>query len=39
LLGGSLNPGDKVIVDAGGESGRLTFEVVEGAVAVASEAE
>jgi ATP-dependent Clp protease ATP-binding subunit ClpC len=39
LLGGSLNPGDKVIVGAESEAGRLTFEVVEGAVAVASEAE
>ncbi len=29
VLGGSLNPGDKVVV--GAEEGRLTFEVVEGA--------
>jgi ATP-dependent Clp protease ATP-binding subunit ClpC len=39
LLGGSLNPGDKVIVGADGEAERLTFEVIEGAVVVASEAE
>jgi ATP-dependent Clp protease ATP-binding subunit ClpC len=31
VLGGSLNPGDKVIV--GAEEGRLTFEVAEGAAA------
>ncbi len=37
LLGGSVNPGDKVIV--GAEEDRLTFEVREGAVAVAGEAE
>jgi ATP-dependent Clp protease ATP-binding subunit ClpC len=37
VLGGTLNPGDKVIV--GAEDGNLAFEVVEGAVeAVASEA-
>jgi ATP-dependent Clp protease ATP-binding subunit ClpC len=29
VLGGSLNPGDKVVVDA--EEGRLTFDVLEGA--------
>jgi len=33
VLSGSLNPDDKVIVRA--EEGRLTFEVVEGAAAVA----
>jgi ATP-dependent Clp protease ATP-binding subunit ClpC len=37
VLGGSLDPGDKVVVDA--EEGRLAFEVVEGAAAVAGEAE
>ncbi|HEX5973754.1 MAG TPA: AAA family ATPase, partial [Rubrobacteraceae bacterium] len=38
VLGGSLNPGDKVVV--GSEEGRLTFEVLEGvAAALAGEAE
>jgi ATP-dependent Clp protease ATP-binding subunit ClpC len=37
VLEGSLNPGDKVLV--GAEEGRLTFEVLEGAAAVAGEAE
>jgi ATP-dependent Clp protease ATP-binding subunit ClpC len=38
VLGGSLEPGDKVVVDA--KEGRLTFEVAEGAAAaVAGEAE
>jgi ATP-dependent Clp protease ATP-binding subunit ClpC len=37
VLGGALNPGDKVVV--GAEEGRLTFEVVEGATAVAGQAE
>jgi len=32
VLGGSLEPGDKVVV--GAEEGRLTFEVVEGAAVV-----
>jgi ATP-dependent Clp protease ATP-binding subunit ClpC len=35
VLSGSLEPGDRVIV--GGEEERLTFEVVEGAAAVAAE--
>ena len=35
ILGGSLNPGDKVIV--GAEEGRLTFEVLEGAAVEATE--
>jgi ATP-dependent Clp protease ATP-binding subunit ClpC len=37
VLGGSLNPGDKVMV--GAEEGRLTFEVLKGAAALAGEAE
>ena len=37
VLGGSLNPGDKVV--AGAEDGRLTFEVLEGAAALAGEAD
>src|ERR687893_937612 len=37
VLGGSLNPGDKVV--AGAEDGRLTFDVLEGAAALASEAD
>ena len=37
VLGGSLEPGDKVVV--GAEEGNLTFEVVEGAAAVSGEAE
>ncbi len=37
VLEGSLNPGDRVVV--GAEEGRLTFEVLEGAAAVAGEAE
>jgi ATP-dependent Clp protease ATP-binding subunit ClpC len=36
VLGGSLSPGDKVVV--GVEEGRLTFEVLEGAATVAGEA-
>ena len=36
ILGGSLEPGDRVVV--GAQDGELTFEVVEGAAAVASEA-
>ncbi len=34
VLDGSLNPHDKVVVDADGEAGRLTFEAVEGVAAV-----
>ena len=34
VLSGSLNPGDRVVVGAEGESRELTFEVVEGAAAV-----
>jgi ATP-dependent Clp protease ATP-binding subunit ClpC len=34
VLSGSLNPGDRVVVGADDESRGLTFEVVEGAVAV-----
>jgi ATP-dependent Clp protease ATP-binding subunit ClpC len=34
VLSGSLEPGDRVIV--GGEEERLTFEVVEGAAALAA---
>nr|MDQ3833446.1 AAA family ATPase [Actinomycetota bacterium] len=37
VLGGSLNPGDKVMV--GAEEGRLTFEVLRDAAALAGEAE
>ena len=37
VLGGSLNPGDKVV--AGAEDGRLTFDVLEGAAALAGEAD
>jgi ATP-dependent Clp protease ATP-binding subunit ClpC len=37
VLGGSLNPGDKVMV--GAEEGRLTFEVLKDAAALAGEAE
>jgi hypothetical protein len=37
VLGGSLNPGDKVVV--GAEEGRLTFEVLRDAAALAGEAE
>ena len=37
VLGGSLNPGDKVVV--GAEEGRLTFEVLKDAAALAGEAE
>jgi len=37
VLGGSLSPGDKVVV--GAEEGRLTFDVLEGAAAFAGEAE
>jgi ATP-dependent Clp protease ATP-binding subunit ClpA len=37
VLEGSLNPGDRVVV--GAEEDRLTFEVLEGAAAVAGEAE
>ena len=37
VLGRSLNPGDKVVV--GAEEGRLTFEVLKGAAALAGEAE
>src|SRR5919106_205390 len=37
VLGGSLNPGDRVVV--GVEDGELTFEVVEHAAAVSGEAE
>jgi ATP-dependent Clp protease ATP-binding subunit ClpC len=35
VLGGSLNPGDRVVV--GAEEGRLSFEVLEGAVASTGE--
>jgi len=38
VLGGSLSPGDKVVVSAE-EQGRLTFEVLEGAATVVGEAE
>jgi ATP-dependent Clp protease ATP-binding subunit ClpC len=37
VLGGSLNPGDKVV--AGAEDGRLTLDVLEGAAALAGEAD
>jgi ATP-dependent Clp protease ATP-binding subunit ClpC len=37
VLGGSLNPGDKVVVSA--EESRLAFEVLEGAAAFVGEAE
>src|ERR687895_1872843 len=37
VLSGSLNPGDKVV--AGAEDGRLTFDVLEGAAALAGEAD
>ena len=33
VLSGSLDPGDRVVVGAAGESGGLTFEVVAGAAA------
>ncbi|HEX2739779.1 MAG TPA: AAA family ATPase [Rubrobacter sp.] len=33
VLSGSLDPGDRVVVDAAGEAGGLTFEVVAGAAA------
>jgi ATP-dependent Clp protease ATP-binding subunit ClpC len=36
VLSGSLEPGDRVIVGADGEAGRLTFEVVEGAATLAA---
>jgi hypothetical protein len=32
-LSGSLDPGDRVVVGAHSEAGRLTFEVVAGAAA------
>jgi len=32
-LSGSLDPGDRVVVGAHGEAGRLIFEVVAGAAA------
>src|ERR687889_685571 len=35
VLSGSLDPGDRVVVGADGEAGRLTFEVVAGAAAAA----
>jgi ATP-dependent Clp protease ATP-binding subunit ClpC len=35
LLSGSLNPGDKVVVDA--EDGRLTFDVLQGAATLSTE--
>jgi ATP-dependent Clp protease ATP-binding subunit ClpC len=37
VLSGDLNPGDRVIV--GAEDGELTFEVVQGAAAFASQSE
>jgi ATP-dependent Clp protease ATP-binding subunit ClpC len=37
VLGGTLNPGDKVV--AGAEDGRLTLDVLEGAAALAGEAD
>ncbi len=33
VLSGSLDPGDRVVVGADGEAGRLTFEVDAGAAA------
>jgi hypothetical protein len=33
VLSGSLDPGDRVVVDAHGEAGGLTFEVLAGEAA------